>query len=296
MTVATGNFPELLWPGIKSLFGDTYKEYPTVYTQCFIVTSSSLAFEKVQGVTRLGLAGVKEQGNTATFVDPTQGHQKEYVHINYGLGSSITREMNSDDQYGYIRGIPQWLARSMRQTEETVHSNVFNNSFTSQLAADGLSVFNSAHLNVATNTSQFNTPAVASDLTQTSLEQAYIDIADWTDDQDIKMQVKVQKLLVPNETRFVMQKILMTSGEVGSADNTINPMYEVVKGVVWEYLTDPDAWFLLTDVEGFRSFTRWGTQLDRDNEFETQNLRFLSTRRWSEGVDDWRAGYGSPGA
>tara|TARA_R110000822_G_scaffold49674_11_gene130106 strand:- start:2617 stop:3513 length:897 start_codon:yes stop_codon:yes gene_type:complete len=298
MTVATGNFAELLWPGIRTTFGSDYGDYKSVYSRVFNVVRSTQTFEKDQGVTGLPLAGVKEQGSPAPYVDPVQGYQKEYVHVTYGLGSSVTREMWEDDQYRYINRIPRMLARSMRQTEETTHANVLNNAFTTETGADGVAVIAATHPNAATATTQSNQPSTAADLTQTSMEQAIIDIMGWTDDQDLKISVQPRLLVVPRQLRYTAQKILMTSGEVGSADNTINPMNDAMEMVSWVFLTDPDAWFVCTDQTeaGLMSFVRRNAEIDRDNEFDTQNLKFLTTKRWDMGVTDWRSIYGSAGA
>src|SRR5690349_17885274 len=129
MTVATGNFAELLWPGIAEIWGNSYKDWPALYSQVFDSMQSDKAFEKAQGVTGLPLAGIKDQGSPITFVDPYQGFQKEYVNATYAIGGSVTREMYEDDQYNYINSLPEMLARSMRQTEETVSWNVLNNGF-----------------------------------------------------------------------------------------------------------------------------------------------------------------------
>lgn len=257
-----------------------------------------MAFEKDQGVSRLGLAGVKEQGDTIGYADPVQTYQKEYAHVVYALGTSITREMYTDDQYRYINGAPKWLKRSMVQTKEIIHSNVLNNAFTTENAADGLSICNASHVNAVTETTQRNQPSVAADLTQTSLEQAFIDIADWTDDQDIKIQCRPKGLLVPNELRWTAMKITETEREVGTDANTVNPMNGKFTPMVWEYLTDPDAWFVLTDCDdaGLTTYQRWALEADRDNEFDTQSLKFSATERYSLGVTDWRCIYGSAGA
>lgn len=298
MTVATGNFAELLWPGINELYGHRYDSYPTVFNKVFDQKKSGKTFEKVQGVTTLGLAGVKDQGDTAAYADPIQGFQKEFAHVVYALGSSVTKEMWTDDQYDYIRMIPQMLAESMIETKETVHAAVLNNGFSTETVADGLSLFNASHVNAATGTLQSNQPSTAADLNQTSLEQAFIDIRNWTDDQDKLKSFKARRLLVPNELMFTAEKILRTSGEVGTDANTINPMKGKLELVVWDYLTDPDAWFVLMDGinAGFTTFQRWPRSLDRDNEFDTMSLKFLGNERYSFGVTDWRAAYGSAGA
>lgn len=298
MTVATGNFAELLWPGLRTVWGNSYKDFSPVWSRVFNEVRSDKAFEKDQGVTGLPLAGVKEQGATASYVDPVQGYQKEYVHVTYALGSSVTREMYEDDQYRYIRRIPAMLSRSLRHTEETTHANVLNNAWSTETGADGLSLFNASHVNAADGGTQSNMPSTAADLTQTSLEQAFIDIAGWTDDQGLKIQVGLRSLLVPRQLRFTAQKILRTSGEVGTDANTINPMNNAMEMIEWVYLTDPDAWIVLTDQReaGLISFLRRPAELERDNEFDTQNLKMLTTKRWSMGATDWRCVYGSAGA
>ena len=298
MTVATGNFAELLWPGLRTVWGNSYKDFSPVWSKVFNEVKSDKAFEKDQGVTGLPLAGVKEQGATASYVDPVQGYQKEYVHVTYALGSSVTREMWEDDQYRYIRRIPAMLSRSLRHTEETTHANVLNNAFGSETGADGLSIINASHVNAADGATQANQPSTAADLTQASLEQAFIDIAGWTDDQGLRQQVGLRSLLVPRQLRFTAQKILRTAGEVGTDANTINPMNGAMEMIEWVYLTDTDAWFVLTDQReaGFISFLRRPAELERDNEFDTQNLKMLTTKRWSMGATDWRCVYGSAGA
>lgn len=298
MTVATGNFPELLWPGINKIFGVTYKAIEPVYKKVFNVQKSSMAFEKDQGVTGLPQAGIKEQGDEVSYANPVQGYNKEYIHIVYGLGSSVTKEMFTDDQYRYINRIPKFLAESMRYAEETVHADVINNAFTTETTADGVAIISSSHINAATGSTQANRPTTYSDLSQTALEQAFIDIAGFKDDQDQIRVVKPKKLLVPRALMFTAEKILGTRAEYASADNTINPMYKALDLLVWDYITDTDSWFVLTDQTdaGLTSFTRWDTEFDRDNEFDTKNLKFTVTRRWSQGCTDWRNIYGSTGA
>ena len=145
MAAATGNFSELLWPGIRKLWGQSYNDYKPLYTQVFSKGKTNLRFDKIQQVTGLPLAGVKDEGNAITFLDPDQGFQKEYSQTTYALGAVVTREMYDDDQYSFINSIGKMLARSLRQTEETVHWNVFNNAFSTENTADGVSVINASH-------------------------------------------------------------------------------------------------------------------------------------------------------
>ena len=138
MTTASGNFAELLWPGIEDIWGKDYNDYEALYTKMFEVKSSDKRFEKEQGVTGLGLAGIKDEGAAVNYDDPFQGFQKEYVNATYSLGTIVTREMYEDEMYSYINSIPKMLSKSLRQTEETIAHNHLNNGFNSSFTgADG---------------------------------------------------------------------------------------------------------------------------------------------------------------
>ena len=297
MTVATGNFAELLWPGIADLWGKDYNDYSPLYTQVAEIANSDKAFEKYQGVTGLPLASIKSQGNTIPYVDPYQGLQKEFVHTTYAIGSSVTREMFEDDQYNYINKIPGMLSRSMRQTEETTLFNNLNRAFnTSFTGADGLSLCNASHTLVGGGTYR-NQLATASDLTQTSLETALQDIMDFVDDQSLKIRVMPRTLVVPTSISIRARKILESAGVTGSADNDKNVIQGALKIVVSPYLTDTDAWFVVTDVpHGLMFVWRRKPDLERDNDFNTKNLLFSSTGRWDTGWVDPRGIFGTAGA
>lgn len=298
MTIASGNFAELLWPGIKTIYGVAYKDYVALYQKIFEMKDSDKRFEKEQNVTGLGLASFKDEGNAIPYDDMFQGFQKEYVNATFGLGAIVTREMYEDDMYSYINKIPTFLSRSIWQTKETIAFNHLNNGFnTSFTGADGLSLFNASHLLVGGGTfrNQLATPA---DLTQTSLEQACQDLMDWVDDRSLKIRALPKCLTVPTQLNFTARKLLESSGIVGSADNDINPIPGLFSDlVVSPYLTDTDAWFIVTDVpNGLTWFTRRANEVGRDNEFDTENLKFKVTERFSSGWTDPRGVFGTAGA
>ena len=261
MTTATGNFAELLWPGIHDIWGHAYKDYKPLYKQIFEEKKSDKRFEKEQQVTGLPLAGVKDEGNAVTFLDPDQGFQKEYSNVTYGLGAVVTREMYEDDLYGYIKSLPKMLARSLYQTEETIHFNVLNNSFSTETSADGSAAVSGAHPLVGGGTLS-NQLDTASDLTQTSLEQAIQDIREWTDDKGLKILVQPKMLVVQSQNLFNAKKILGTDYAVGSADNDINPVKGIMPFIDSPYLTDEDAWWIITDQDnGLVCYDRRGAEV-----------------------------------
>lgn len=304
MTTSTANFPELLWPGLKKIFGETYKDWDSKYDKCSVEVSSDKAFEKFQGITGFRAAAEKGQGAALTYDDMLQGFQKEAVNVTYGLGATITMEMWQDDQYNKIRKVPKGLAEAFRYTQEILVADQYNSGFstaaTPQTTADAVSNFNSAHLLVGGGTYR-NTPTTASDLTMAALEQAYIDISDFVNDRGFPIMCQPKKLIVPTALQFVAQKILETQYAVGSADNDVNVVAKAnvpVELIVNPYLTDPNAWFLTTSEQddGIMYVNRMAPEADRDNVFDTKNLKFSTVGRFTVVAADGRGMYGSPGA
>lgn len=305
MVIATGSFSEDLWPGIMSWFGDSYNDWPTIWTGLVDIHKSDKQFEKFQGITNYGLAGLKDQGAGIPYRDKFQGFPQTINNYFYGIGSTITYEMMRFDQYDKFSRIPQQLAQSIRKTEETIVANLLNNGFSTAtnptLTADGLSLFNSAHLLVASNNvTQRNTPSTASDLSQSAIEQMYIDVSNFVDDNNLPIVVTPKKLVVKTDQQMLARKILGTEYEVNSGNNTINPVSTArmpLELVISPWLTDSDAWFVKTDQADGLVFTDVDpVMLDRDNDFDNKNLKFSAIRGFGTGAVNYLGYYGSPGA
>lgn len=298
MAAGTSNFGELLWPGIKEIWGESYNQWPEIYSKFFEVSTSDKAFEKFQGAAGLGLAAIKNQGDSISYADPLLSFQKIIEPVTYAIGSSVTLEMYEDDQYNFINKIPKMLSNSVRHTEEVVTHGLLNNAFSgSFLGADGKSLCATDHPLADGSGTYSNTPTVSSDLSQTALENAEIAINGFTDDRGLKIYLKGVKLIVPTASQFIAQKILETKFEVDTANNTTNPIEGRYIQVTTPFLTDPDAWFLKTDCDnGLMFLRRRKPTIDRDNQFDTLNLRFQTHTRFGVGFVNPRCIYGSPGA
>jgi len=138
-------------------------------------------------------------------------------------------------------------------------------------------------------------------LNETSLEQAIIDIAAFTDERDLLIAARPRKLIVPPALMFVATRLLETDLRVGTADNDINAIRSngsIPEGYrVNHYLTDPDAFFIITDVpNGMKHFVRTPMQTSMDGDFDTGNVRYKARERYSFGVSDPLGIFGTPGA
>ena len=299
--VTSSSFAKLLWPGLNKVWGKEYNDYPVEWDKLFEHNKSDRAYEEDLGLSSFGLANVKAEGAPISYDTERQGFTSRYNNVVYALGFIITREIYEDDQYGKIGGQKaKALARSMRQTKETNGANIYNRAFSgSYVGGDGVSMINSAHPNVAGGTFS-NQIAVASDLSEAALEQAVIDIAGFRDDRGLLIAAKAEKLVIPYQQQFEAKRILGADGRVGTDLNDPNVLKDmgIFSNVITNhYLTDADAWFILTSVkDGVKYFERRADQFEMDNDFDTENAKFKATARYAFGWSDPRAVYGSQGA
>lgn len=297
-----GEFGKALWPGLNAWWGEAYDEHPVEYTYLFDTYYSDKAFEEDVQISGFGLAAVKPEGEAIAFDSMTQGFLTRYTHITYALGFIITDEMIEDDQYMVVgQKRARALAYSMRQTKEVVGANVYNRAFNSAFpGGDGVELLSLVHPNTAGGTFA-NELATAADLSEAALEQACIDIMKFSNDRGLLISVMPQSLIIPVDLVFEAERILMSPLQSGTANNDINvlkAMGKFPKGIVANhYLTDQDAWFIRTNIpDGMKYFERRADDFDEDNSFDTGNLKYKTTGRWSFGFTDPRALFGSPGA
>lgn len=299
--ISTSNHPKALWPGVRKWWGQLYDEHPQEWTKIFDEKSSSKAYEEDVERTGFGLAPVKDQGAATQYDSETQGDIKRYTHVAYSLGFIVTREERDDNLYkekAFAR--TESLAFSMRQTKEIVAANILNRGFNvSYTGADGKPLFASDHTSLDGNMS--NVLSTAADLSEAALEDMIIAIMQAKNKRGLNIALKPHCLVVPPALAFEAQRILKSSGRVGTSDNDINVINsdDLVPGgrVVNHYLTDPDAWFVKTNAPaGLTCFDRTKIEFSRDNDFDTSNAKAKAYERYSFGYTDWRGGWGTPGA
>ena len=218
------------------------------------------------------------------------------------MGFSITEEAMEDNLYDSLSTrYTKALARAMAYSKQVKAANILNNGFNAAFpGGDGVSLFSTAHPLVSGGTNS-NRPSVATDLNETALENAVIQIAAWTDEKGLLIAAKPRKLIIPPALMFVATRLLETNLRVGTTDNDINALKNngaIPEGyTVNHFLTDPNAWFLTTDVpNGLKHFVRVPMSTSMDTDFDTGNNRYKARERYSFGWSDPLGVYGSPGA
>ncbi len=300
--ITSSSFAKALWPGVNAWYGKAYNDYQTEWDKLgFEKNTSKKGYEEDVGLSSFGLASVKSEGAPITYDSERQGFTTRYNHVVYALGFIVTREAFEDDQYDVVASRKaKGLARSMRHTKEIVGANIFNRAFSnSYVGGDGKEMCATDHPNVAGGT-WANELTTAADLSEAALEQATIDIAGFRDDRGLLIAAKPTKLIIPYQLQFEAHRILGADGRTGTDLNDPNALKDmgIVKEVVVNhFLTDSDAWFLITDVnDGLKYFERRADAFEMDNDFDTENAKFKATARYSFGWSDPRGVFGSPGA
>ena len=301
MAINRAQLAKELEPGLNALFGLEYKGYENQHAEIFDTENSDRAFEEEVMMSGFGSASVKPEGTSVNFDSATESFTARYSHETVGLAFQITEEAVEDNLYDKISTrYTKALARSMAHTKQVKAANVLNNGFSSSFTGgDGVELFSSAHPTSSGN--QRNELAVASDLNETSLEQAMIDIAAFADDRGLKVAAKARKLIIPSALQFTAERLMKSSGRTGTSDNDINAissMGMIPEGyAVNNYLTDTDAFFIKTDVpNGLKHFQRSPIATSMEGDFETGNMKYKARERYSFGFSDWRGMFASEGA
>jgi len=311
MAISRAQLLKELLPGLNALFGLEYARYDDEHAACYDAEASDRSFEEEVKLSGFAAAPVKPEGSGISYDAAQESFTARYNHETIAMGFSITEEAMEDNLYDSLSArYTKALARAMAHTKQVKAMVPFNNGFTNAYqSGDGVNLFTALGDGVTggdghplvSGGKNSNRPATAVDLNETSLEAAVIQIAKWTDERGLLIAARPRKLIIPPDLQFVAKRVLGTELRPGTADNDINALR--VMGVVPEghavnhYLTDVDAWFLMTDVpNGMKHFTRVAMETSMDGDFDTGNVRYKARERYSFGVSDPLGVWGSPGA
>jgi len=298
MAISRAQLVKELEPGLNALFGLEYKQYVNEAAEIFDTENSDRAFEEEVMLAGFANAAVKPEGQGVTFDSAQETFTARYTNETIALAFAITEEAIEDNLYDRLASrYTKALARSMANTKQVKGAAVLNNGFNSSYAGgDGVELFSTAHPTLAGTFS--NELATAADLNETSLEQALIDIAAFTDERGLKIAARGMKLVIPSALQFTAERLMKSKGRTGTADNDINAinnMGAVPEGyVVNHYLTDTSKWFIKTDVpNGLKHFTRAPLKTSMEGDFDTGNVRYKARERYVFGFSDPRGIFGS---
>ena len=299
MAISRSQLVKELEPGLNALFGLEYKRYENQHAEIYTAENSDRAFEEEVMLSGFANAQVKAEGAGVSFDEAQETFTARYTHETVALAFAITEEAIEDNLYDRLASrYTKALARSMSNAKQVKAVEVLINGFGTFKTGDGVALFSASHPTVAGTFS--NTLATAADLNETSLEQSMIDIAAMTDERGLRVAARGVKMIVPSELQFTAERLMKSQGRTGTADNDINALASmgmIPQGYrVNNYLTDTDAFYILTDVpNGMKMFNRAPLTTAMEGDFDTGNVRYKARERYSFGVSDPRGIFASPG-
>jgi hypothetical protein len=309
MAISRAQLLKELLPGLNALFGMEYARYGEEHKEIYETETSERSFEEETKLAGFGAAPVKNEGSAIAYDNAQEAFTARYTHETIALGFSITEEAVEDNLYDSLSArYTKALARAMAFTKQVKAASVLNNGFNGAFpGGDGVSLFgvNSSSARVGHplvgGGQNYNSPTVGVDLNETSLENATIQIAAWTDERGLLIAAKPVKLVVPPALMFTSKRLLDTELRVATADNDINAIKQMgtISGgyTINHFLTDPNAWFLTTDVpNGLKHFERMAMDTKMDGDFDTGNVRYKARERYSFGYSDPLGVWGSSGS
>ena len=310
MAISRAQMLKELLPGLNALFGLEYEKYEDEHTMIYESESSDRSFEEEVKLSGFGAAPVKAEGSAISYDSAQESFTARYNHETVAMGFSITEEAMEDNLYDSLSArYTKALARGMAYTKQVKSAFPLNNGFSNAFqSGDGVNLFTAAGDGVAGGNghplvnggTNSNRPVTAADLNEVSLEDAVINIAAYTDERGLLIAARPRRLIVPPALMFVATRLLETEGRVGTADNDINALRNngsIPEGYsVNHYLTDSNAFFLITDIpNGMKHFERTPLETSMEGDFDTGNVRYKARERYSFGVSDPLGIYGSPG-
>ena len=298
MAISRAQLVKELEPGLNALFGLEYKSYANEHAEIFDTESSDRAFEEEVMLSGFANAAVKPEGQGVQFDDAQETFTARYTNETIALAFAITEEAIEDNLYDRLASrYTKALARSMANTKQVKAAAVLNNGFNASFAGgDGKALFADDHPTIAG--SFRNELATGSDLNETSLEQALIDIAAMTDERGLKIAARGMKMIIPSALQFTADRLMKSEGRTGTADNDINAvknMGMIPQGyTVNHFLTNAKKWFIKTDVpNGLKHFVRSPIKTSMEGDFDTGNVRYKARERYVFGFSDPRGVFGS---
>ena len=302
MAISRAQLLKELLPGLNALFGLEYAKYGEEHKEIYETEASERSFEEETKLSGFSAAPVKNEGSAIAYDNAQEAWTARYNHETIAMGFSITEEAVEDNLYDSLSArYTKALARGMAYTKQVKAAYVLNNAFNTAVTyGDGVTLCNTAHPLISGGTNS-NRPTTGADLNETSLENAVIQIAAWSDERGLLIAAKPKKLVVPPALMFVATRLLETNLRVGTADNDINALKNngsIPEGyTVNHFLTDTNGWFLLSDVpNGLKHFVRMPLANSMDGDFDTGNVRYKARERYSFGVSDPLGIFGSPGS
>ena len=300
----TDLFGTTMLPVLEELFRVELMQHPSRRGELFKIVSTERDIWQATEIHDMPLMNQVPEGTDYTFARPNQGANKTLTPAKYGLGFSISEEAVEDGKFDFIADAVRKLARSAMESQEIQAFSVLNNGFSggSQLSADGLTVFNTAHT-LPSGLTFSNTFTTAADLSVSALDQALADFdTNFIGDSGIIYRIPPKVLLVHSSQRRYALELTGSDLKADTSDNNLNSIKADagLRVISSPHITDAEAWYLMADPmdTGLRIVSRKPIETKAggpDTGFITDSILYKTRYREAIGVTHAYGVFGTAG-
>jgi hypothetical protein len=273
-----------------------YMEYAPQFSKYWSVQGTTDPFNNYTGVSPLGVPDVVDERDPIPLDRPQQLYDKKLQPLKYGLGVELSRETMDDDKFGIFTQMGTLLAKAFRYSDEILAADVADNSHlttsSSYTSADGSAIHSTTHPIDGGAATASNRLATNADLSMSSLNTLQRLMEETPDDRGNLTMVIANELVVPTELRHIAATLIRSSDDPDTTDRSVSPLVDdSLSYSVWRHLTDPDAFFLWSDMTpgvGWTWLVRQAFDLDDDINIRNQTSIVVATDRKDFGVMEWR--------
>lgn len=286
-------------PVLEEIFYSELEMHPSRRQELARVLSTSTDIWQASEIHDLDLFQSMAEGEDYSYSRPLQGASKTLTVQKYGRGFKVSDELIKDGKFSLIGDMARKLAKSAKESQEINFMALFNNGFSSETTADGVSIFNASHTLPSGGTFS-NVLSTAADLSVTSLEQMLQDFeTNFVGDSGIIYNPKPRILLVHPSNKRKAMELIGSDLKADTADNNMNSFKsEGLRVVSSPHLTDSDAWFMLADPSehGLRIVVREALSTSSKEDFDNDTMKFKAKYREVIGATVAYGVFGTAGA
>lgn len=294
---------------IKTAWIQGYGEPEHEFERIYDVVKSGTEDERFSYISGMGRWEQKAFGANITFDSIHQGYDTTITPYTYANAFAIEQETVEDEPHGLLgQQMSTSLAQGGRDTLEFLAAVPFNaptaTTYASpwQSGGDGAALLSTAHL-VPAGGYYANCPSSHVDLSVASLQAARTRMEKLVNAAGLQWGMDASLLVVPTDSRWLMEEILGSDKLPYTAYNTPNVVIKGLTGFVWSRLTDTDCWFILSNkaktvgAKGHmaKCIMRLQPEFDRQNEFLSGDRQYKGRMRVGFGFPDARGIDGSTG-
>jgi hypothetical protein len=288
---------DLLYPALREVVYSVFAQQASVKSQIFRKETSKRAYEDNLKIGGLGNFYQKPEGTAISYDDMVQGTRVRTVHATYALGFRGSNELFQDDQYNIINQAAKELGMSANHHQESLAAGVLNDAFSGStytgLDSAALCTSHTLLKSGGTFNNSINVP-----LSQAGMQSAITLFRTITDESGRYLQMQPRKVVIHPDSEWTATVLLETESGLGTSDGDVNPVTRARMGlstVMWPYLTDTDAWFLMADTAkcGLVWYDRMPLTFDKGKDHQTKDYLFDAMYRASVAIQDWRGVVGS---